>query len=256
MQIDPINWTALTHDITQWSHAHAKFPPALSAITTKKFEQRILPSHSSRSVNTKNSLAFRPSNNFFHYYDYTFPPEDETNAMKTYVRNPNDLALLSRINQHDRLAGTLGILPNHLIQLIRSHDSENLKKIVNDLRITTFWSTYNIWAKHQTLIRTYWKIIPQCCIPDTKEKKTDSQRKKRKRRTKKLVREDCKNLFHYLILKKNTHPVQGTCNCTVQICRLTTVDTRTILLLLSRTQLLTLRISWKLLALIISIPQQ
>jgi hypothetical protein len=75
----------------------------------------------------------------------THSQEDETNAMKTYVRNPNDLALLSRINQHDRLAGTLGILPNHLIQLIRSHDSENLKKIVNDLRITTFWSTYNIW---------------------------------------------------------------------------------------------------------------
>src|ERR1044072_7910961 len=149
--------------------------------------------------------------------------------MKTYVRTPNDRALLSRKNQHDRLAGTLGILPNHLIKLIRSHDSENLKKIVNDLRITTFWSTYNIWAKHQTLIRTYWKIIPQCCIPDIKEKKTDSQRKKRKRRTKKLVREDCKNPFHYLILKKNTHPVQGTCNCNVQICRLTNVDTRTIL---------------------------
>ena len=103
LQIDPINWTALTHDITQWSHAHAKFPPALSAITTKKFEQRILPTHSSRSVNTKNSLAFRSSNNFFHYYDYTFSPEDETNTMKTYVRNPNDLVLLSRINQHDRL---------------------------------------------------------------------------------------------------------------------------------------------------------
>ena len=84
-------------------------------------------------------------------------------------------------------------------------------------------------AKHQILIPIYWKIIPQCCTPDIKEKKTDSQRKKRKRRTKKLVREDCKNPFHYLILKKNTHPVQGTCSCNVQICRLTNVDTRTIL---------------------------
>ena len=151
--------------------------------------------------------------------------------MKTYVRNPNDLALLSRINQHDRLAGTLGILPNHLIKFIRSHDSKNLKKIINDLRITTFWSTYNVWAKHQTLNRTYWKIIPLCCKPDTKEKKTDPLKKKRKRRTKKLVSEDCKNPFHYLILKKNTQSVHGTCNCNVQIHYTTThnLDIKTIL---------------------------
>src|ERR1044071_1642442 len=157
-----------------------------SALSQPKSLNNILPTHSSRSVNTKNSLAFRSSNNFFHYYDYTFPPEDETNTIKTYVHNPNDLALLSRINQHDRLAGTLGILPNHLFKFIRSHDSKNLKKIINDLRITTFWSTYNVWAKHQTLNRTYWKIILLCCKPDTKEKKTDPLKKKRKRRTKKL----------------------------------------------------------------------
>src|ERR1044072_6366670 len=71
----------------------------------------------SRSFNTRNNLTFRPSNNLFHYYDFNFPPENETNTMKTLVRNPVDLNLLSRLNQHDRLAGTLGILPNHLIQL-------------------------------------------------------------------------------------------------------------------------------------------
>ena len=72
--------------------------------------------------------------------------------MKTYVRNPNDLALLSRINQHDRLAGTLGILPNHLIKFIRSHDSKNLKKIINDLRITPFGqpTTFGLSTKHST----------------------------------------------------------------------------------------------------------
>ena len=149
--------------------------------------------------------------------------------MKTYARNANDLALLFRINQHDRLAGTLGILPNHLITFIRSHDSENVKKIINDL--TTFWSTYNIWAKHQTLNRTYWKIIPLCCKADIKEKKTDPLKKKRKRRTKKLVSEDCKNPFHYLLLKKNMQAVHGTCNCNIQTHRTTThnVDIKTIL---------------------------
>ena len=170
LQIDPIDWPSLTRDLTFWSHTNTKFPPTISAITTKKFEQRLLPTHSSRSVNTKDSPTFRLSNNFFHYYDFTFLPEDETNIMKTFVRNPKDLELLSKINQHDRLAGTLGILPNHLIQLIRLHDPKNLKKIINDLRVANLWSAYNIWAKHQTLSRTYWKILPTCCKPDVKEK--------------------------------------------------------------------------------------
>src|SRR5271169_4548609 len=45
--------------------------------------------------------------------------------MKTYVPNPDHLELLSKLNQHDRLAGTLGILPNHLIQLLRLTNPED-----------------------------------------------------------------------------------------------------------------------------------
>jgi len=118
----------------------------------QKFEQRIIPAHSSRSFNTRNNLTFRPSNNFFHYYEFNFPPESETNTMKTLVRNPEDLNLLSRLNQHDRLAGTLGILPNHLIQLVRSSDSKNVKKILDDLRLTTFGqhTIFGLSIKHLT----------------------------------------------------------------------------------------------------------
>ena len=85
--------------------------------------------------------------------------------MKTYVRNHKDLELLSRINQHNRLAGTLGILPNQLIQLIRLHDSKNLKKIINDLRFTTFWSTFNIWTPHQTLTKHTIRSYPRAVNP-------------------------------------------------------------------------------------------
>ena len=38
----------------------------------------------------------------------------------------------------------LGILPNHLIQLLRLTDTANLIKVTDDLRFTTFWTTYNI----------------------------------------------------------------------------------------------------------------
>ena len=43
--------------------------------------------------------------------------------------------------------------------------------------------------------------------------------KKRKRRTKHLALQDCKNPFHYLFLKKNTQPVHGTCSCSVLLTR-------------------------------------
>ena len=70
--------------------------------------------------------------------------------MNTYVPNPDHLKLLSKINQQDRLAGTLGILPNHLIQLLRLTNPEDSAKIIYDLRFTTFWSTYRygVSAKH------------------------------------------------------------------------------------------------------------
>ena len=153
--------------------------------------------------------------------------------MKTYVRNPKDLELLASINQHDRLAGALGILPNHLIQLLRLTNPENLTKITDDLRFTTFWATYSIWTKRQTLNRTYWKIIPECCKPDVKEKKSEPSLGKRKRHSKKLALEDCQNPFHYLLLKKNLQPTQGTCNCSAQLDhrlkKNITLDTKTIL---------------------------
>ena len=109
--------------------------------------------------------------------------------MKTY------LELLSKINQHDRLAGTLGILPNHLIQLLRLTNPEDSTKIIHDLRFTTFWSTYRIWSKRQALYRTYWNTSPECCKSQAKPKKVNTSGKKRKRRNKTLALEDCKNHF-------------------------------------------------------------
>jgi hypothetical protein len=156
---------------------------------------------------------FMPSSNFFHYYDFTFTPEEETNSMKSYVHDAKHLELLTRINHHDRLAGALGILPNHLIQLLRLTNREELSQIVNDLRFATFWATYSIWTKRQSLNHTYWKIIPECCKL-VKNKITTTLEKKRKRRNKKAELDACRNPFHYLSLKKNVQPSQGTCGCT------------------------------------------
>ena len=112
--------------------------------------------------------------------------------------------LVSRMNQHDRLAGSLGILPNHLIKLLRLVTPEDSTKITSDLRFTIFWSSYRIWTKRQALNRTYWNILPECCKTqakpkkvETKSKKTDTSRKKRKRRTKKHYKKTAK--IHFII---------------------------------------------------------
>ena len=91
-----------------------------------------------------------------------------------------------------------------------------LSQIINDLRFTTFWATYSIWTKRQSLNRTYWKIIPECC-KFVKKKTTKTLEKKRKRRTKKAELDACQNPFHYLTLKKNVQPSQGTCGCTAWV---------------------------------------
>jgi len=200
LKIDPINWKDMSQDLLNWSRHNTKSPPILNNATCQKFAQRVALTHSSRSFNTQANLTFMPSSNFYHYYDFSLPPEDETQPMKTYVQNADHLELLSRMNLHDRLAGTIGILPNHLIQLVRLTNSGDVAKIINDLRFTTFWSSYYIWTKRLTLNRTYWKIIPECCLPKlTKKNKTPG---KKQRRTIKMILEECQNPFHYLTLKE------------------------------------------------------
>ena len=117
-----------------------------------------------------------------------------------------------QISMTDLLAH-LEFYQNHLIQLIRLTNYGLRNQIINDLRFTTFWSSYHIWAKRQTLYHTYWKIIPECCRPKKKKK----SEKKRKRRTKTDTLEECKNPFHYLSLKWKMQPIQGTCNCTLRM---------------------------------------
>src|SRR5271154_351742 len=86
----------MSRALMAWSHENTKSPPTLNDLTNQKFAQRVIPSHSARSFNT--DIIFKPSNNFFHYYDFALSPENGANTMKTYVPNPDHLELLSKIN--------------------------------------------------------------------------------------------------------------------------------------------------------------
>jgi hypothetical protein len=143
---------------------------------------------------------------------------------KKYITDPNHAKLLSRINQHNRLAGTLGILPNHLIQLLRLTNRESLDNITEELRFTTFWATYDLWNRRQSLYRIYRNTLPDTLKVSNKEKKRKNLGK-RKRRTKMSILDDCKNPFHYLLLRNpNKKPTQGTCDCSARINHLNTLQ--------------------------------
>ena len=212
LQVDPIDWYGLTQDLLHWSQDNTKHSPIFSNLTRQKFEQRITPSHKGRDFNRDDNVTLKPSNNFFHYYDHNFPLENEIKSMKSFVPNPRHLELLAKLNQHNRTAGALGILPNHLLQLLRLTNPENVEKITNELRFAAFWATYNIWTKRQRLNRTYWNIVPETW-KHNEELKKDKYLGKKRKRTKQLVLDDCKNPFHYLLLKSGVKPIQGTCDC-------------------------------------------
>ena len=71
--------------------------------------------------------------------------------MRKYVYEMSHLKLLSDVNRHDRLAGVLGILPNALIKLIKATKYAEREEIMNDLRLTAFWSGYLIWMRRHKL---------------------------------------------------------------------------------------------------------
>ena len=210
LQIDPVDWNLVTQELLYWSKMNTKSLPNFRQLTQEKFQERVTLSHSPRSFSQFNSAQFKPSNNFFHSYDFTLPPQHDVETAKKYITDPNHAKLLSRINQHNRLAGTLGILPNHLIQLLRLTNRESLDNITEELRFTTFWATYDLWNRRQSLYRIYRNTLPDALKVSNKEKKRTNLGK-RKRRTKKSILDDCKNPFHYLLLRNpNKKPTQGT----------------------------------------------
>ena len=134
--------------------------------------------------------------------------------MRKYVYEVSHLKLLSDVNRHDRLAGVLGILPNALIKLIKATKYAEREEIMNDLRLTAFWSGYLIWMRRHKLCQQYWrKKIPEQWKTPPAEKKS-AHPTKRKRKSKRMRLEACKNAFHYLELKDPKRaPSIGTCNC-------------------------------------------
>ena len=140
------------------------------------------------------------SSAIYHYFDFSIKTRDEFENLKKYIKDGSHLRLLNRINNHDRFAGVLGILPNQLIGLIREVKPEDKDAILKDLRLTSFWHGYRVWRQRAQLDREYWQDkVPNCFKgqPD--------------------VLDNCVNAFHYMkLVNSKRAPSLGTCNCSAQ----------------------------------------
>jgi hypothetical protein len=137
----------------------------------------------------------------YHYYDFSIKPSNEFEHLKKYIRDENHLRLLNRMNQHDRFAAVLGILPNQLIRMITEVKPDDKNAILKDLRLTSFWQGYRVWRQRMNLYREYWRDKVPTCLKGKPE-----------------VLHKCVNPFHYLTLVNPTKaPSLGTCNCSAQI---------------------------------------
>jgi hypothetical protein len=96
--------------------------------------------------------------------------------MRRYIRNDLHLNLLAEINRHDRLGGSIGILPNSLMKFVKTTRYQHREAIFQELKMTVFWSGYQLWKERIRLKRVYWREkVPISWNP--KGKRTEKNKK-------------------------------------------------------------------------------
>jgi hypothetical protein len=200
LKIDPINLSKLTEDLLEWSKTACSKQVCICQSTLSKFNERIHLSDPPRTTTWRDNIQYPLSAAIYHYYDFSIESSSDFQNLKRYIKDVSHLHLLSSANKHDRLAGAIGILPNHLIQFIKKVDPDHMQDILSDLRKAAFWSSYQVWQQRMHLNRVYWRNK----VPPSWKGKQDPLNA-------------CKTPFHYLDLThRNVPPTLGTCNCSAQ----------------------------------------
>src|SRR6201996_8970176 len=202
LKIDPIDWDTLTSDISMWSQAACWKPVTICLSTVEKFRERVPLHYRPRVPSFPYRTQYYRSSSIYQYYDFSMKPRNEFEHLKKYIKDGNHLRLLNRMNSHDRFAGILGILPNHLIRLVRDTKPKDKDAILKDLRLTAFWHGYRVWRIRMYLSHEYWRDKAPMCLkgkPDVLDK--------------------CINPFHYMKLVNSKRASLGTCNCSAQVMK-------------------------------------
>jgi hypothetical protein len=117
-----------------WSETACRNPVMICLSTIEKFKQRVPLGYRPRVPSFPYHIQYYKSSNIYH--DFSIPRRNEFEHLKKYIKDGNHLRLLNRMNNHDRFAAVLGILPNQLIRLVRETKPEDKDAILKDLRLS------------------------------------------------------------------------------------------------------------------------
>jgi hypothetical protein len=184
MIFDPISWSSVTFELRAWAETW-QYKLQIPDLTVSLFQERSLPTHQCR---------IRPTQTFpqVHVYSF-FEPMSQFHGVQRMMHPnlpPRSASLLAKINRFDRTLLVLGILPNQLRSLAIEHKMEHIEDSLMILCDALFWEGYEIWMKRKSLVQNFWvNIAPE----EWKVKK----KKESKSRSKRKLRPNCQNPFHF-----------------------------------------------------------
>ena len=195
--LDPIDWFGLRNDLIEWADSkniHIVIPK----LTDARFRERLIP-----SSNTRPGIIKNPAPSVLHFFDGRVKRSEETRHLLKAGVSLHAATLINKINKHDPVLSALGILPNHIRQLMKGSVND-INGALLDLSKTLFWKGYHIWKKRRSLVSQAWKSWP----PEWNVHGT-----KRNKRTE-INGPSCSDPFHFFPKHVNLSKLRRTpCNC-------------------------------------------
>ena len=185
MWVDPIDWSCFKEDLTVWSEQRCP-DLTINSITDLKFSERLAPSHSPRAC----AHGTERSTNIYNFFALTPPRHENLKEMEMKGVPVHIAKLIYNFSKHNPLLSTLGILPNQLRNILKLW-TPNFEEAFDDIAVTLFFHSYQIWKFRKRLMSRYWKNIAQedwKPYPVKRKKETPITQEQKK----------CRSPFHFL----------------------------------------------------------
>jgi hypothetical protein len=190
MVMDPISWNSLTSKISSWCD-ESDCRVAYSTETDSLFRERRQLLHGAR---LRASSLTKPdvTPGLFYFFEPRSYMEKSFSKIHPKI-SARSMDLLNKIANFDAKLLILGILPNQLRTLAKSHDMEHTEDSLELLSEVLFWEGYEVWKKRKLLISNFWRnIAPNDWKMESKDKK-----EKKGKKGKRKMQPNCKNPFHF-----------------------------------------------------------
>ena len=128
--VDPIDWNSFKKEISDWASTRALLLEFIEE-TNLRFCERTFPCHAPRSQSHLNSS----------------PPQNRGECVQELISmgiSSRLVTLISRINKHQPLLSSLGILPNQL-RIILRNVTPQFEEAFEDISCLLAVHSYQIW---------------------------------------------------------------------------------------------------------------